>query len=188
MATKGISDDELINQISLVFRRFGYDGASLSKIAQATGLGRASLYHRFPSGKPEMADAVMRRSAEWLQRHALDPLKGSGSAKDRIEAMGASLTTFYHGGKTACLLDTLSLGEDDAPGRTLVRSTVRRWRDTLTRTLVKEGIPQGDARLRAEGAIIEIQGSLILARALGNPKPFRRVIEALPGSLLAPVL
>ena len=39
------------------FREHGYAGASLSVIGEATGLGRGSLYHFFPGGKREMAEA-----------------------------------------------------------------------------------------------------------------------------------
>jgi AcrR family transcriptional regulator len=46
-----------------LFRQFGYDGVTLSKISQATGLGKASLYHYFPGGKAEMAEVAGRSVA-----------------------------------------------------------------------------------------------------------------------------
>ena len=46
---------DVIQALIDVFRRCGYDGATLSSISEATGLGRASLYHHFPGGKQEMA-------------------------------------------------------------------------------------------------------------------------------------
>src|SRR5687767_7960924 len=55
-----VSDKELLERLTGVFRRHGYDGASLSVIAAATGLQRSSLYHRFPGGKEQMAAEVAR--------------------------------------------------------------------------------------------------------------------------------
>ena len=45
--------------LAVVFRECGYDGASLALIGQHTRLGKGSLYHFFPGGKEEMADAVL---------------------------------------------------------------------------------------------------------------------------------
>ena len=69
-----------------VFRREGFDGASMSSIARATGLGRSSLYHYFPGGKHEMALTVLDHLEGWFQRKVVEPLAGDGSAERRIDA------------------------------------------------------------------------------------------------------
>ena len=51
-----------------VFREHGYEGASLSLISKATGLGKGSLYHFFPGGKEEMADAVLSEIDGWFEK------------------------------------------------------------------------------------------------------------------------
>ncbi|WP_315889750.1 TetR/AcrR family transcriptional regulator [Kovacikia minuta] len=48
-----------VSSLLNLFRQFGYDGVTLSKISQATGLGKASLYHHFPGGKDEMVETVL---------------------------------------------------------------------------------------------------------------------------------
>ena len=57
--TSAIDDGELIARLSGVFRDVGYEGATLSALAAATGLQKASLYHRYPGGKQQMADEVL---------------------------------------------------------------------------------------------------------------------------------
>ena len=54
-----VSEEEVVQKLFQVFRLKGFDGASLSDLAEATGLKKASLYHRYPGGKQEMAAAVM---------------------------------------------------------------------------------------------------------------------------------
>ena len=58
---------EAVQKLVMVFRQHGYEGATLSKISEATGLGRASLYHHFPGGKQEMARAVLESVAAWFE-------------------------------------------------------------------------------------------------------------------------
>ena len=41
---------DLLPLISEVFRSHGYEGATLTLIGKATGLGKGSLYHFFPGG------------------------------------------------------------------------------------------------------------------------------------------
>ena len=53
--TATVSDVELIERLAKVFKDYGYQGASMSIIAKASGLQKASLYHRFPGGKEQMA-------------------------------------------------------------------------------------------------------------------------------------
>ena len=78
-----VNEDELLDRLTCVFRTHGFEGASLSLISKATGLQRASLYHRFPGGKEEMANAVLERAWTWLNKKALFPLTGSGTPQER---------------------------------------------------------------------------------------------------------
>ena len=42
---------DVIPLIAEVFREFGFEGTSLSRITEKTALGKGSLYHFFPGGK-----------------------------------------------------------------------------------------------------------------------------------------
>ena len=179
-----ITEPELMNRLTEVFRTHGYEGASLSKISEATGLQRASLYHRFPGGKAEMADAVLSRAGEWLQAHALRPLTESGPPEERLREMARKLDEFYDGGRQSCLLDALSFGVEEGGIREHQRVAITAWVDAVASMLRESGLPPRTARERAEDAVIRIQGSLVMARASGDPKPFRRTLRNLPQDLL----
>lgn len=58
-----------------LFRQYGYDGATLSKISEATGLGKASLYHHFPGGKDEMVEVVLDSLECWLDQNVVSTLR-----------------------------------------------------------------------------------------------------------------
>ena len=60
MPAQKITREDALDRITAVFRKWGYEGATLRMISEATGLGRASLYHHFPGGKDDMARAANR--------------------------------------------------------------------------------------------------------------------------------
>lgn len=53
---------QIVGRLFIVFRDHGYEGASLADLSRATKLGKSSLYHHFPRGKEQMAEAVDRKS------------------------------------------------------------------------------------------------------------------------------
>lgn len=180
-----LTDEQIVAILTDVFRTHGYEGASLQIIAKATGLARASLYHRFPRGKAEMAEAVMKRAQAWLEVEALAPLRDESlSPRERIGAMAKHLDAFYQSGQKSCLLDAMSIGE---PGSSLCRLTkgaLDLWTRELAATVVTAGFGPAEARDRAERALALIQGTLVMARVREDPAPFRQVLDELPEQLL----
>ena len=106
-----MSKDKAIPKLVDVFRQYGYEGATLTRLSQATGLGKASLYHHFPKGKEEMADAVLDYLNQGLNEQLLAPLHSDRAPADRIRAMNQNIDAFYKHGQQACLLALLSVGE-----------------------------------------------------------------------------
>jgi len=175
-----MSKDTVITQLRDVFRQYGYEGTSLSKISEATGLGRASLYHYFPKGKEEMAATVLERINTDLATNLLTPLKGRGKPIARVRAMGKTLEQFYNGGQASCFIDLLSIGEAQPLFQVLLQQTLSAWIGALAEVLVEAGQEPKAARLRAEDAIMQIEGSLVVSRCLGKTEPFQRAIARLP--------
>lgn len=177
--------DEVVPALLDVFRTRGYSGATLSDIAEATGLARASLYHRYPGGKAEMAEAVMREVLAWLAEHVVAPLEDpSRPPRQRVATMTRALDRFYAQGMRPCLLDALSLGSVPAAVQSLQQEALTRWRDSLAHVARAAGVPRANAARQAEEALAMIQGALILARVEGSPRPFQRATAALPARLL----
>ncbi len=58
--------NETIAQLLNVFQKYGYEGATLTRLSEATGFGRASLYHHFAKGKEEIAAVVLNDTNDWL--------------------------------------------------------------------------------------------------------------------------
>ncbi len=177
-------DDVIIDRLSDVFRSQGYEGASLTKLCEATGLQRASLYYRFPGGKQEMAEAVLAQIDARIATGILGPLKAPGSPAERVQGLVDGLKTLYQNGHASCLLDALSLGEGQNLFGPLIARAFEAWIDALASLAVDSGHDPATAKRLAEEVIISIQGALVLGHGQNTNAPFVRVLESLPKTLL----
>ncbi|MBW4460067.1 MAG: TetR/AcrR family transcriptional regulator [Nodosilinea sp. WJT8-NPBG4] len=166
-----------------LFRQYGYDGVSLSKISQATGLGKASLYHHFPGGKDDMVITVLDTLDQWLQATALDTLESDGGALARLTRMGDRICEAYSHGQKPCMLASLMLGSAKDDFQPQVQSMLRRWMGAIAAVLTQAGMSEPLAQERSEEALIAIQGALIMARAMDDSAIFERTMEHLPQQL-----
>lgn len=176
---------EVVDRVMAVFRERGFEGATLSRIAEATGLGKASLYHYFPGGKEDMGNVVLDVTEDWLREHVIAALGGDDPPRQRIARMVKELDTLYDGGKAACLLGTLTVGDS----RVLFRKRLQRifdgWIEALAGALRDAGLDRRTARERAEDTVARIEGVLILVQARGDTAPFRRLMRQLSDELAA---
>ncbi len=180
-----MSKDTAIPQLLTVFRQYGYEGATLAKLSEATGLGRASLYHHFPKGKEEMAASVLDYLNQGLQENILTPLHSDRPPADRIRAMNKKIDAFYHQGEQACLLALLSVGEAHDLFQRQIQQALELWINSLAQVAIEAGVNPKTAYQRAEDAVLQIQGALVLSRGLNNTAIFKRVLNRLPEMLLS---
>jgi TetR/AcrR family transcriptional regulator, lmrAB and yxaGH operons repressor len=180
-----LSRAEVIDRLLTVIRRSGYDGASLSDLSAATGLGKSSLYHHFPNGKDDMAMAVLESLAGQLRDAVFTPLRTAGTPKKRLDAMVKSVDAFYSGGDDPCILAQIALGSTRDRFRGPVKAIFADWMDAITDVLVDAKLPRAKARTRAEDAVLRIEGALILAGAMNDTSVFQRTLRTLTASLLA---
>ncbi|MEP6620312.1 MAG: TetR/AcrR family transcriptional regulator [bacterium] len=181
-----LSLEEVVDRLMLVVRQRGYDGASLAELSRATGLGKSSLYHYFPEGKEDMVRAVLERLETQLRAGVFEPLRASGSPRKRVEAMVKTIDTFYRGGREACVLANLVLGTSRSRFRTQLTRIFEEWIDALAVALVDGGVSRAVARIRAEDAVVRIEGALVVAGAMDDTAVFSRMLKLLSADLLAP--
>ncbi len=166
-----------------VFRQHGYHGASLTSISEATGLGRASLYHHFPGGKDEMVAAALDDVEAVLDERIIAALREAGrSPAQRLQTMAEELTIFHEGGRAACLFAVLALTAPSLQPR--LSKVFARWLDALADLARESGRGRQDAQAAAEAALTSLEGALILAAAQGSKKPFQRALGHLPRIIL----
>ncbi len=178
------SREEAVEAIMREFRNSGYDAASLARLSAATGLGKSSLYHYFPNGKEDMAKAAGARAVELVMEAVIEPLSGAGSLKARVQKTAVGLSKFYNGGKASCLVDLFTIGDAETATPGLAKAMAEALLRAFAGVAEEAGQPKKDAKARAERAVIEIEGALVVTRALGSTHPFQRMLARLPTVLL----
>ena len=184
MPAATLSRDEVIERILAAFRRYGYEGSSLSRLSEATGLGRSSLYHYFPNGKEDMGSAAMAAVGTWFTQNVLCTLDGRDAPALRLQRFASKLTEYYANGFTPCLMDVFTIGEAGSLFQQHLGGRMRALMSLLAAVAEEAGVDKVEAAIRAENAVVSIQGSLIVSRAIGNNGPFLRMIENLPVNLV----
>lgn len=181
---KEISKEALIPRLVDVFRQYGYDGASLSCIAQVTGVGKTNLYHYFPGGKQEMAEVALAHVQAWLETAILAPLAAQGAPRIKLMQMCEQVNGFFREGQNACLWAVLALGQssDDLFHRQ-IRQALLSWITALAGVLEQAGYTTVEAQQTAEDVVLRIQGALILAKGLGEIAPFQRTLKRITNLL-----
>ena len=166
-----------------MFRQRGYEGATLTVLAEATGLGKPSLYHHFPGGKEEMAKAALDMVERGLDEMLLALHTTDGTAPERLDHIFAALDSYYKSGRMGCLLAVLALQRSEHGLSRHVSDMFRKWIAGLATLCHEAGIPDGEER--AETAIALIQGGLVLAAGLDSPDPFHRALAQARKIMLA---
>lgn len=168
-----------------LFRQYGYDGATLAKISEATGLGKASLYHHFPGGKDEMVTTVLDYLERWMEQTLVQGLKGPGEPLSRLQQMCDRLRDVYEAGTQPCLTSILLLGSARDVFHDRIQGLYQVWINAIAQVLMEVGLDETLAQHRGEDAVITIQGALIVAQGLHDPAPFLRAMQQLPQQLVA---
>src|SRR6201993_1449669 len=179
-----ISENRLYRELSDIFRRKGYDGASYADLMKATGLVKASLYHRFPGGKEEMVDAILSDVDREFSEYVVKPAFEAGAPPDRARKIARRLREFYKSGQQWCLLDTVTLADSPSTREHACRS-LEYWIDAFARVGRDAGLSPAIARRRSQEAVAAIEGGLVVSRVLGDRRPFLRSLASLPKRLTA---
>ncbi|MFK4071741.1 TetR/AcrR family transcriptional regulator [Streptomyces sp. NPDC029674] len=167
----------------------GYVGTSPKAVQQHAGAGQGSMYHHFPGGKPDLALAAIRRTAEEMRATAEAVLGDGASAYARIEAYLLRERDVLKGcpvGRLTMDPDVITNDELRAP----VTETLDWLRERLA-AIVEEGRAGGEFTATldppeiASAIVATVQGGYVLARSSGSPTAFDAAVRGLLALLAA---
>lgn len=171
----------ILEALRTVFVARGYDGATLGHLAQACGLSKASLYHHFPNGKPEMAALLVRHAIAELHRLAFSGLGGDGPPERNLFSVVAGFSRYVEDGARPCILATFAQ-QVSAHDETLkLQKEIERqfadWHTSLSEAFRGTGYSKKRARREAHGLIGQLYGALMNAKLHGQPGLFNAGVQ-----------
>lgn len=162
----------------------GYVGTSPKAILARAGAGQGSMYHHF-TGKPDLALAAIRRSAEELRERAEAAFTGEGAEADTaVERIGAYMRRERDALK-GCPVGRLTQDPDvmaDEDLRRPVEETFA-WLTRRLTELLEAGRARGefdeglDPAATATALVAVLQGGYVLARAAGSAELHARAVD-----------
>ena len=183
MRPQKISDQQLSVSMLEVLRAKGYEGSSLSELASVGGLKKASLYHRFPGGKEQLARSVLKSYSAFLEENVFDILvKKKLKPKKRIKSALSNINSLYGSGALNCLYRALTLEPSLELFGEQIAKSCKQWIKSFSILGSDLGFKKKKARYLAHDCLLKIQGALVLSRVFSDIQPFQDVIEEIRAS------
>lgn len=180
MRPQKINDTELINRLFTVLRTKGYDGASLNDLASASGLQKASLYHRFPGGKKDIVLAVLNHIGEWTQQQLITIVENPHTTPlEKLTTILDNINNLYQSGNSPCITQTLSMENSALLFSEQLKEGIKIWLNTFSKLAIEFGKDTQTSNEIANQVIIQIQGSLILSKAINTTNPFSTALQTI---------
>lgn len=179
--------DSVVEQAMEEFWTHGYAGTSPAQLAEATGVGKGSLYNTFGS-KRQLFDQALARYGRMGAEHAEEILSRPGTTRERVGAYlrDTADSDLAQPVRRGCLAvnTAAELGGRDAE----ITQALRAVRERIVAVLAaridqgrRDGDvrPDADARATAEFLMNTIAGLRILARTHEAPELHRIIDVAL---------
>lgn len=180
MRLQKVKDQVLLSRLFSIIRSKGYDGSSLNDLAKASGLQKASLYHRFPGGKEEIISAVLDFVNEWIKQNIHTLLTDrSISTDERLKRVIININNVYNHGESICLLRSLSMDSGVEAFGEKIKESMQLWIRGFSNFGVDCGLSKDAAKKEAYQVLINIQGSLIVSKGLGSTVSFKMALKSI---------
>lgn len=178
MPRPDVSDEripQILDAAALIFSQHGIDGASMSQIADASGVSKATIYHYFVS-KDELVVALTRRLFAEDEPILERLVKAEGLAHERLQHYVGDLVQLLERNQT--LYPLIAETYAAAMRRPLLRELTQTYFETYSAAftqVIEQGQAVGDlradlnARESALALVALIEGSILLARNIGKP-------------------
>jgi TetR/AcrR family transcriptional regulator, lmrAB and yxaGH operons repressor len=180
---------ELVQTMARLLRDQGYTATGRAQLLAESGVSNGSLYHHFPGGMEEVAEAALEASGRVVAdalREALDgvPNAGEGVVRFLDAAQGAAIDEQCAG----CPVAPTALESPIISPR--LRAVAARcfdqWEALIAARLRADGWPEDSLSTQASAALALIEGSLLLARVSGQASHLANAKRAALTLLAAP--
>lgn len=162
---------DLVQTMARLLRDQGFTATGRAQLLAESGVSNGSLYHHFPGGMEELAQAALEASGQAVADALRDALEGAPNA-----ALGVTRFLDIAAGPVAgepcpgCPVAPTALESPIVSPR--LRAAAARcfeqWEDLIAARLRADGWPEDMVAETASGALALVEGALLLARVTGQ--------------------
>ena len=167
--------EKVIETAQRLLREQGYHATGIQAILAESRVSRSNLYYHFRS-KRELAEAVIARWREGLEKQFADTIAGESSYRRQVERFVQLFIDIQQSDTFAvCPFGRLAmeLGDREPELRKRINQVFDSFRDALS-DLIARGVAAGefkadtDPRRLANALLVAIEGGIVLSRAQGH--------------------
>jgi AcrR family transcriptional regulator len=178
MRPQKVIDTDLLNGLMEVLRSKGYDGTTLNDLATISGLKKASLYHRFPGGKKEIASSVLQHLSSWLNSHLLGVLKDVKlTPEERLDTVLKNINQIYDNGSNTCILGVMCTSNALNEFSAELRKNMDLWIEGFSKLGEDCGLTDKQVKSNAVRVLVLIEGSLIVSNTFDDIEVFQDALK-----------
>jgi TetR/AcrR family transcriptional repressor of lmrAB and yxaGH operons len=182
---------ELVQTMARLLRDQGYTATGRAQLLAESGVSNGSLYHHFPGGMEELAEAALEASGQAVADALRETL-------DRAPNAALGVTGFLDiaegpGGGEPCPGCPIAPTALESPIinprlRAAAARCFDQWEGLIAARLRADGWPEGSVAEMASAALALIEGALLLARVSGQVSHLANAKRAVLSLLAAPAV
>jgi TetR/AcrR family transcriptional repressor of lmrAB and yxaGH operons len=182
MANAAQHKDNLVRTAMRLFREQGYASTGLQQILTESGAPKGSLYHYFPGGKQALGQAAVELAGELIAQMLASLAARHKQPKAFVKAYCEVMAGWMEESefRSGCPIATTML--ETAPRSPALTEAgaraIDRWIEIAASVFVNAGLPQREARTRAQLLFATMEGALLLARIRQSPRPILDIASA----------
>jgi TetR/AcrR family transcriptional regulator, lmrAB and yxaGH operons repressor len=175
------SRTELLATMARLLRDQGYSATGLSQVLAESGVSNGSLYHHFPGGMEELAEAALDASGHVVAqalRRALENAPNAGAGLGRF--LEATEALFTQQSCPGCPVAPTALESPIISPRLQAASArcFSTWETLIADRLRADGWPEDSVQAAASAGLALVEGGLLLARVSGQMAPLENARRA----------
>jgi TetR/AcrR family transcriptional repressor of lmrAB and yxaGH operons len=180
---------DLVQTMARLLREQGYAATGRAQLLAESGVSNGSLYHHFPGGMEELAEAALDASGQAVAdalRHALDG--APSAALGILEFLDVAQGPVMEGSCPGCPIAPTALESPIISPRlrTVAARCFDQWEGIIAERLRADGWPEDSVAETASSALSLIEGALLLTRVTGQVSHLANAKRAFASLLMPP--
>jgi AcrR family transcriptional regulator len=170
MTTADDTRTRLVRTMARLLRDQGYTATALAQVLEQSRVSNGSLYHHFPAGMDELAEAALEASCQAVADELGQALNGAPNTAEGIVAFLERAAGAENGPDPGCPIAPTALESPILHPR--LRAAAARcfdaWQELIAERLREDGWPEQSISESASAALSLVEGALLLARVSGE--------------------